>query len=150
MRARLAGAAVGVVFGVALAASGMSSPDVIRQALLFEHGYLFLLMASAIATATAGQTLLRRAGRRALLTGARIGWQPERPAPRHLVGSLLFGIGWGVSDACPGPILTQLGLGVGWAVFTLAGVAVGIRAYQLRAHAETEPAQEPASASAAS
>ena len=42
MGARLTGAVVGVIFGVTLSWTGMSSPDVIREALLFENAYLFL------------------------------------------------------------------------------------------------------------
>jgi ABC-type antimicrobial peptide transport system permease subunit len=58
MRARTAGALVGVVFGVALSWSVMTSPNVIRQALLFEKSYLFLLFASAVLTAFVGQRVL--------------------------------------------------------------------------------------------
>src|SRR5438094_535356 len=103
MRARAAGAGVGVVFGVMLCWSGMSSPVVIRQALLFQKSYLFLFMFSAMATAAIGQALLRHSGARALLTGAPIAWATDHVERRHVVGALLFGIGWGVSDACPGP-----------------------------------------------
>ena len=56
-------AGVGLVFGVVLSWSGMTSPDVIRSALLFEDSYLFLFFASAVATAAIGLALLRRAGR---------------------------------------------------------------------------------------
>ena len=62
MRPRLAGLGVGLVFGVVLAWSGMMSPDVIRNALLFEDSYLFLFFGSAVATAGIGLRLLRRAG----------------------------------------------------------------------------------------
>jgi uncharacterized membrane protein YedE/YeeE len=116
MAQRAAGAAIGLVFGVILCWSGMSSPEVIRKALLFEQSYLFLFMASAIATATIGIRLARRA-------------QPplrERPQRRHIVGSVIFGVGWGVADACPGPVLTQVGQGIGWAAFTFVGVVTGI------------------------
>ena len=67
MRSRIAGAAIGLVFGITLCWSGMSSPDVIRGALLFEHSYLFLFFASAVGTAALGLALLRRRERRALL-----------------------------------------------------------------------------------
>src|SRR4051794_33007033 len=120
----------------------MSSPVVIRQALLFEKSYLFLFFASAVLTATIGLQLLRRRERRALLVDAPLTWPRERPERRHVVGSLVFGIGWGVADACPGPIATQLGQGIWWSVFTLAGVLLGVRLF-LRRQEETEPAAEP-------
>jgi uncharacterized protein len=121
---RLAGLVVGLVFGVTLSWSGMSDPDVIRGALLFEEAYLFLFFASAVLTASVGVRLLR--GRRALLTRERIDWRPTPVERRHIVGSVLFGIGWAVADACPGPIATQLGQGIAWSLFTIAGVVVGI------------------------
>ena len=138
-RGRVAGALVGVVFGVTLCWTGLSSPEVLREGLLFEDAYLYLLFASAVATSFVGLRLVR--GRRALLTGDRIGWRAQRPERRHVLGSLIFGIGWGVSNACPGPIATQLGQGVWWSVFTLAGVLPGVKIFLSR-DAETEPATE--------
>jgi uncharacterized membrane protein YedE/YeeE len=123
---RLAGLLVGLVFGVTLSWTGMSDPDVIRGALLFEEAYLFLFFAAAVLTASAGVWLLRRRGARALLTGERIDWKPEPPQRRHVVGSVLFGIGWALADACPGPIATQVGQGIAWSLFTIAGVVAGI------------------------
>ncbi len=121
---RLAGLLVGLVFGVVLSWSGMSDPDVIRGALLFEESYLFLFFASAVLVATVGIRLLR--GRRSLLTRERIDWRSTPVQPRHIAGSVLFGTGWALADACPGPIATQLGQGIAWSLFTLAGVVAGI------------------------
>jgi uncharacterized membrane protein YedE/YeeE len=145
MGRRIAGAAIGVIFGITLCWSGMSSPVVIRQALLFEKSYLFLFFASAVLTATIGLRLLRRRERRALLVDAPLTWPQEPPERRHVVGSLIFGIGWGVADACPGPIATQVGQGIGWALFTLAGVVAGVYLFLRRASVETEPASVAAS-----
>jgi uncharacterized protein len=144
MSARAAGLGVGVVFGVTLCWSGLASPDVIRQALLFEHSYLFLLFASAVLVAAVGLALLRRSGMRALVTRAPIHWTPERPARRHIVGSALFGLGWGVADACPGPIATQVGQGIAWGLFTFAGVVLGVYLFLRAEHTETEPATDAA------
>jgi uncharacterized membrane protein YedE/YeeE len=121
---RLAGLLVGLVFGVVLSWSGMSDPDVIRGALLFEESYLFLFFASAVVVATIGVRLLR--GRRSLLTRERIDWRSTPVQRRHIAGSVLFGTGWALADACPGPIATQLGQGIVWSLFTLAGVVAGI------------------------
>jgi uncharacterized membrane protein YedE/YeeE len=144
MSARAAGLGVGLVFGVTLSWSGLASPEVIRQALLFERSYLFLVFASAVLVAAAGLALLRRGKRRALVTGAPLEWTLERPARRHILGSALFGLGWGVADACPGPIATQVGQGIAWGVFTFAGVVVGVYLFLRREHPETEPAADAA------
>jgi uncharacterized protein len=126
MGRRVTGFGVGVVFGVMLSWTGMSSPAVIREALLFQDAYLYLMFAAAVATAAIGIRLLRARRVRALLTGERISWSVDRPQPRHIWGSLLFGVGWAISGACPGPIATQLGQGIAWALFTTAGVVIGI------------------------
>jgi uncharacterized membrane protein YedE/YeeE len=123
---RLTGFLVGAVFGATLSWTGMSSPEVIREALLFEDAYLFLMFASAVGTAFVGLRVLRALRVRAVLTGERVDWSVDRPQRRHVAGSLLFGTGWAIAGACPGPIATQLGQGVAWSLFTLAGVVAGI------------------------
>jgi uncharacterized membrane protein YedE/YeeE len=138
----LAGAAVGIVFGIVISWSGMASPEVIRQALLFEQAYLFLMFASAVATASLGLALLRRRERAALLTGERLSYGRDAVQRRHIVGSVLFGVGWAISDACPAPIAAQIGQGVPWAVFTLTGVAAGVWLFLRRGATETEPAAD--------
>ena len=143
-RKRVTGALIGIVFGVTLCWSGMSSPVVIQKALLFEQSYLFLFFASAVVTAAIGLRVLRARRQRALLVSAPLTWAPERPERRHIAGALIFGLGWGVADACPGPIATQVGQGIGWALFTLAGVACGVYAFQRRTAVETEPEAQPA------
>jgi uncharacterized protein len=126
MRVRAAGALVGVVFGVTLSWTGMTDPDVVRGALLFQEAYLYLFFASAVLVATAGVHGLRRRRVRAVLTREPVGWRPEAPERRHVLGSVLFGTGWALAGACPGPVAAQVGLGVVWSLFTLAGVVAGI------------------------
>lgn len=126
MRARLAGGAIGAVFGAALAWTGMTSPEVIRSALLFENSYLFLMFGSAVATAFVGLRLLRALRSRAVLSDNPIRWKVTRPARNNVTGAVLFGTGWALSGACPGPVATQLGQGVAWSLFTIAGMVAGI------------------------
>lgn len=145
---RIAGLIIGIVFGVVLSWSGMSNPNVIRSALLFQDGYLFLFFAAAVGTSTIGLQLVRRYQRRAVLTGGPVGWTQEKPQRRHVVGSLIFGIGWGVAGACPGPIATQIGQGVPWAIFTMTGALGGVYLYLRREQPETEPASDAVSAPA--
>jgi uncharacterized membrane protein YedE/YeeE len=132
MRERLAGGVVGLVFGVMLSWTGMTSPVVIRQALLFQRSYLFLFFASAVATAFVGLRVVRALKTRALLTRTPVSWSVNRPQRSSVAGGLIFGLGWAISDACPGPIATQLGQGIGWSLFTIAGVIAGINLYGRR------------------
>ena len=143
MRRVVAGALIGVVFGATLSWSGMTSPDVIRGALLFQQSYLYLFFASAVATASAGLWLLRRRERRALLVDKKLTWPRDRIERRHIVGSLIFGLGWGIADACPGPVATQVGQGIAWGAITLCGVVIGVYAFLRRGSRETEPAAQP-------
>jgi uncharacterized membrane protein YedE/YeeE len=126
---RLAALGVGAVFGATLSWTGMASPEVIREALLFESAYLFLMFGSAVATAFAGLRLLRARRERALLADAPVAWSTEAPRRRHFTGSLVFGTGWAIAGACPGPIAAQLGQGIGWSAFTALGLVGGIWAY---------------------
>lgn len=130
MRTRVAGGVVGVVFGVTLSWTGLSSPEVLREGLLLDNAYLYVFFASAVATSSIGLALLRRARVRAVLTGEPVAWKPEAPRSRHVTGSLVFGVGWAVADACPGPIATQVGQGVLWSLFTITGVVVGMVLYR--------------------
>lgn len=146
MSTRVAAAVVGIVFGVVLSWSGMTSPEVIRAGLLFEDPYLFLFFAGALLTAAAGLRVLRVRAPRALLTGERVQWDPVTPERRHVAGSVLFGIGWGVCGACPGPIATQLGQGIAWGIPTTIGLIGGILLFgRMQSRAQSAPAAAPAS-----
>lgn len=129
MSTRVAAAIIGVVFGVVLSWSGMTSPEIIRAGLLFEDPYLFLFFAGAVLTALVGLRILRVRAPRALLTGEKVQWETITPERRHITGSVLFGVGWGIAGACPGPIATQLGQGIAWAIPTTAGLVIGILAF---------------------
>ncbi len=140
MRTRAAGAAVGLVFGFTIVWSGMTSPSVIRGALLFEDSYLFLFFGAAVITATIGLAVVRRRGGRALLTGVPIAWSTEAVQRRHVAGAFIFGVGWGITNVCPGPAATAVGQGIGWSFITFAGIVLGVRLFQHREARETEPA----------
>jgi uncharacterized protein len=140
MRTRLTGAAIGAVFGATLCWTGMTSPEVIRGALLFEQSYLFLMFASAVATAFVGLRVLRAVRSRAVLADKPVAWSVSKPARNNVTGAVLFGTGWALSGACPGPVATQLGQGVAWSLFTIAGIVTGIVLSGRRRHAPVRAA----------
>jgi uncharacterized protein len=145
MRTRGAAAVIGIVFGIVLSWSGMTSPEVIRAGLLFQDPYLFGFFAGAMLTALVGLRILRVRAPRAVLTGERVHWEPVKPERRHVVGSVLFGIGWGVGGVCPGPIATQLGQGIAWGIPTTVGLVIGIVLFgRLQRRAAREPRRTPA------
>lgn len=141
MSTRAAAGIIGVIFGVVLSWTGLTSPEIIRAGLLFQDPYLFLVFASAMLTSLVGLRVLRVRAPRALLTGERVQWEPVAPERRHVTGSVLFGVGWGVAGACPGPIATQLGQGIAWGIPTTVGLVIGILVFvRLQRRAEDAPA----------
>jgi len=138
---RIAGACIGVVFGVTLSWSGMSDPRRDPGCAAVRLVPVLDVRLRGIAAAT-GLRLLRRTQRRALLKGAPLTCAVERPARRHVAGSVLFGAGWGIAGTCPGPILTQIGQGVPRALSTAVGMVAGVYLFLRRHQPETEPAAE--------
>jgi uncharacterized membrane protein YedE/YeeE len=126
MGVRLAAVFFGALFGFAISWGQFTDPDRIRDMLLLEDAYLYLMMGTAVAVGFVGVRLLRRARARSLVTGERVSWSTARPERRHYLGAAIFGLGWSVADSCPAPIAGQLAQGVLWSLFTIAGVVLGI------------------------
>lgn len=126
MRSRLLAVPFGVAFGFLLVWAGISDPAVIRAMLLLREPDVFLLMGSAMMVAAAGAHALRAAGSRSLAGGEPITWTRTRPTRDHVVGSVIFGVGWSVACTCPGPIAAQIGSGQLAALFTAAGLVLGV------------------------
>jgi uncharacterized membrane protein YedE/YeeE len=126
MKAKVAGLAFGIAIGFVLAWARLSDPEVIRRMLLLREPDVFFLMGSAVVVAAVGARLLRAAGALAFATGEPIGWTVEKPAAKHVMGSVLFGAGWSVAGTCPAPLATMIGEGrlVGLAV--AAGILSGV------------------------
>jgi len=125
-RVAIGGLLTGVGFGFLISWGQLTDPDVIRRMLSLDEAYVFLMMGSAVAVGFVGVQLLRRGGRRAILTGEPVAVRTEAPQRRHVVGSALFGLGWAVACTCPGPVTAQLGQGYAWGLFTAAGIVSGV------------------------
>jgi uncharacterized membrane protein YedE/YeeE len=115
----------GLLFGLGLAVSGMTSPDKVLNFLDLAGQWdpsLALVMGAALAVSGPGFAWLRRRGR--TFAGEVL---PPPPAPRidrRLVGgSALFGIGWGIAGYCPGPALANLAHAGEAIVFVIAMLA---------------------------
>ncbi|MFL5870796.1 MAG: DUF6691 family protein [Solirubrobacterales bacterium] len=125
----------GALFGFLISWGQFTDPDRIRQMLLLEDLYLYVMMFSAIAVGLVGLRLLRRRGVRSVVGRSPIAWVTERPRRDHVVGAAIFGAGWAIADTCPAPVAGQLAQGVGWSLFTIAGILIGIELYLRRAEA---------------
>ena len=149
MKSRWIGLPFGAAFGFLLAWGHLTDPHVIRSMLLLREADVFLLMGSAMAVGAIGAHLLRALGARSLVGGEPITWTRTRPGRHHVVGSMIFGVGWSIACTCPGPIVAQLGSGHLAALFTAAGLLVGIgmRGWQV-ARAKATQARDGSTAAA--
>ena len=117
--------AAGLLFGLGLAVSGMTSPDKVLNFLDVAGAWdpsLALVMGGALAVSVSGFAWLHRRGR--TLAGDAL---PPAPSPRIdarlVAGSALFGIGWGIAGYCPGPALANLAHASEAIVFVVAMLA---------------------------
>jgi uncharacterized membrane protein YedE/YeeE len=117
---------IGLGLGFVFDWARLTDPQTFHRMLTLHSAYVYLLMASAVAVATAGARLLRLRGWRAPLTGELVAWSDVPIRREHIVGGAIFGVGWAVSSSCPGPLVAQIGAGRLPALATLAGACCGI------------------------
>jgi uncharacterized membrane protein YedE/YeeE len=130
MNLKVAGLFAGMGFGFLLSWARLSDPTVIRNMLLLREAHVFLIMGSAVVVAAVGLRLLRIAGSHAFVTGEAIGWSVQRPEPRHVIGSVIFGAGWSVAGTCPGPVAAMIGEGKLGGLAVAAGLLAGVALQQ--------------------
>lgn len=116
----------GLLFGLGLCLSGMTSPTKVLGFLDLAGAWdpsLAFVMVGAIAVAFVAFCV---ASRRATTLSGRAFQLPTSKAidARLVGGSALFGIGWGLAGLCPGPAIVNLGyLNSRAALFVLAMAA---------------------------
>lgn len=152
VKANLATLGFGALFGFVLGWARLHEPVTIYRMLRLMEPDVFLIMGSAIATATIGARLLRRNHARTWIGGQPVTWKTAAPTRRHVVGSVLFGLGWSIACVCPGPAAVLMGRGEVSGLVTAAGMMIGIAirdAWPLAAGLPgAAPLSPPASASA--
>jgi uncharacterized membrane protein YedE/YeeE len=126
MKAMVASIGFGLAFGFLISWGQFTDPDRIREMLLLEDLYLYLMMFTAMGVGLVGIRFVRRRRATSVLTGEPISLKLERPRANHIAGAAIFGLGWAIADSCPAPIAAQLAQGVLWAIPTIAGTLVGI------------------------
>lgn len=101
----------GVLFGLGLAISGMTDPNVVIGFLDlfgdFNPALMFVLGGAVGTTLIAFRFVLRRPSP-LLASDFQLPTRKDIDA-RLLVGAGLFGIGWGLAGYCPGPALVSFG-----------------------------------------
>ena len=116
--------AVGLAFGFFLTASGLGNYRTIHDGLLLRDPYIYLMMASTVATAGVGLALLRRRGR--TVFGAPLAI-PRHPVRLQAVyGGAVFGVGFGIGATCPGIAVSAIATGSWWGGVVLLGILAGL------------------------
>lgn len=132
----------GALYGGALTAAGIWSPQVIFDQLSLRNNHMLSVFVSASACSTVLIYVARRSGYAALpgrsnsSTGRLSGLLGAYDA--NIVGGLLQGLGMALAGACPGSGIVQLALGVEKATFVLVGGITGALAYMLVADSLTK------------
>lgn len=127
--------AVGFVFAIGLAISGMTQPQKVISFLNpwnWDPSLLFVMF-GAIGVHLISYPLIRRRPSPLLDTKWHVPTRKDITA-RLVLGSALFGIGWGLAGFCPGPALTSLATGDSRVLVFVGAMIVGMLIFK-----RTEP-----------
>ena len=121
----LAAYAVGLLFGLGIAISGMGNPAKVINFFDLAGTWdpsLMFVMGGALLTTFIGYRLAW--GRGAPVLGGAFQLPTKQDIDARLIGgSAIFGIGWGIAGFCPGGSLPMLGTGR-WEVFVFTGALI--------------------------
>ena len=129
-------ALAGTWFGIVLTRSEVVSWFRIQEMFRFQSPRMYLIIASAVATASLSLALLRRFGVHTV-HGGRIAVPPKLMGRgyRYWIGGGVFGIGWALTGACPGALFALVGAGYPALLASVASAIVGTWVYGvLRPH----------------
>ena len=115
----------GLIFGVGLAVSRMSRPEVVLDFLQLQDFGLLFVMGGAAVTAGVVIALATRYGGSAPLTGRAYARRLKSMDRNVLLGGAVFGAGWGLSGICPGAAYASLGTGNLPILWAVAGMFLG-------------------------
>ena len=121
--------AIGAIFGLGIAISGMANPAKVLNFFDLAGSWdpsLAFVMGGGLAVAFVGNRLLF-ARRQAPVFEAEFALPSQRRIDGELIGgAALFGIGWGIAGFCPGGAIPALGLGHPQTPIFLAAMIAGI------------------------
>lgn len=124
----IAALVLGLLFGILLVKSEVSSWDRIHKMFLFEQAHMYLIMGSAVAVGAVSFAIVKRYHLKAV-DGKEPTFKPKKFQKGTIIGGVIFGAGWAITGACPGPIYAQIGKGDWMAFSSLAGALCGVYLY---------------------
>jgi hypothetical protein len=114
----------GLIFGIGLAVSGMSKPEVVLSFLQLKDFGLLLVMAGGILVAGLSFAFIPRIIKKPV-SGDDFKEHSTTSTKRTILGAAVFGAGWGLAGICPGAALTSLGTGNIPILIGIAGIFIG-------------------------
>jgi uncharacterized protein len=122
--------ALGLLFGVTLTKSEVTSWFRIQEMFRFQSFHMFGVIASALTVAAISLAVIRRLelktfqNERIVIPSKTLG-----RGHRYWIGGTLFGLGWAFTGACPGPLFALVGSGVTVMLAAILGALAGTWAY---------------------
>ena len=103
---------VGIWFGIVLTRAEVVSWYRIQEMFRFQSPRMYLIIGSAVATASLSLAVLRRFGVHTV-HGGQIAVPPKilGRGYRYWIGGAVFGVGWALTGACPGALFALVGGG---------------------------------------
>jgi uncharacterized protein len=120
----------GIGFGIVLTKAEVISWFRIHNMFLFNEAHMYLIICSAIVTASISVFLIKRLNVKTL-DKKEIVIEKKILNKGTVVGGIMFGLGWAITGACPGPIYAQIGFGEWPAIVTLIGAVLGAYSYSV-------------------
>ncbi len=120
----------GIIFGILLTKAELISWFRISDMFLFKELHLYLVIFSAISSATISVLLIRYL-KLNTLEKKEIIIEKKALNKGTVIGGVMFGIGWAATGACAGPIFAQIGAGEWAAIMTLIGAVFGAYFYSV-------------------
>lgn len=127
--------AVGFIFAIGIAISGMAQPQKVIGFLNpfdWDPALLFVML-GAVLVHTISYPLIRKRSSPLFDTKWHVPTRQDLTA-RLALGSMLFGIGWGLAGYCPGPAVTSLASGDFRSVLFVGAMVMGMLFFK-----KTEP-----------
>lgn len=113
-------AALGLLMGGIMVYTGFSQFDEVHKMFIFSDFRLLFGFAGAVGILIIAFALLNR----------RKQSRKSKPNKGAIPGGIMFGIGWAITGACPTIALVQIGQGQLAALFTAAGIFLGVWSYR--------------------